>query len=226
MRKRSKSLRYGTNGLAVTPDILQCGMRWIGFFLTLIVVSISAYLAGRESMPSVTESYIDRRAWILGEAALRAPKGQILLVGDSLSERSGITSLCGQPVFNAGISSATLAQMAPLAVRLKDTLQPSQVFLALGTNDAGQGTDPAAFERDYRALVSAMAPLRVVIVALPAVGAGATIKQQSVDQLNGLVRKLPAARHVPAFAVPTVDGIHPTSDGAAIWRDRIAAGCA
>jgi lysophospholipase L1-like esterase len=200
-------------------------MRLIGFFLTLLLVSASAYLAGRESVPDGTESYIGRRAWILGEAAERAPKGQILLVGDSLSERSGVTTLCGQQVFNAGISSATLHDLAPLAAKLKASLQPSEVFIALGTNDARLGTDPAAFEAEYRALVGAMEPLRVVIVSLPAVGAGAEIAPEQVAALNRRLQAIPVAKLLPSFTVPTVDGVHPTVEGAALWREKVSAGC-
>lgn len=201
-------------------------MRLLGFVLTLLLLSVGAFVAGRESAPGATETYIPRRAWIIEESAKRTPPGAVLLVGDSLTERSGVTSLCGQPVFNAGISSATLHDLAAMALRLKGELAPARVFLAIGTNDARLGTDPAAFEREYRALVAGFAPLPVVVVPIPAVGQGAVVSPQAVAELNRRIERIPATRHLAPFAVPTVDGVHPTVAGAAQWREHVAGGCA
>jgi lysophospholipase L1-like esterase len=200
-------------------------MRLLGFVLTLLLLSVGAFVAGRESAPNATASYIPRRAWILEESAKRTPPGAVLLVGDSLSERSGLTSLCGRPVFNAGISSATLHDVAALAARLKGELAPERVFVAIGTNDARVGTDPDAFEREYRALVAGFAPLPVVLVPIPAVGEGAVVSPEAVAALNRRIARVPAARRLDQFAVPTVDGVHPTIAGAAQWREQLARAC-
>ena len=77
---------------------------------------------------------------------MQMPKVEILVIGDSIIERVRFETIAGLPALNAGIGRATCKQWLPDAEPLIETLQPSIVVLALGTNDRDPWRD------DYRKL--------------------------------------------------------------------------
>jgi hypothetical protein len=75
----------------------------------------------------------------------RAQKGGVVFVGDSITEGFPIHEIlqCNKPMYNRGISGDTTTGVLD---KLKDEvfdLMPRKVFLVIGTNDLGNGEQPA-----------------------------------------------------------------------------------
>ena len=206
---------------------------WIGLSIMLAVVS--AFLAWRlRGCDADAADYIASRAYILVQQGRTAPEGMTLVVADSIVEQAYHRDLCGAPVFNAGISSAGLRHLAPLATDLSGILKPSRIILAIGTNDAAAGrrVPTADWIRDYEALLAALPVERIELVAIPPVepgkpGSGAIDLADLADK-NRELQSLAARRRIPfapSAPLPTRDGIHVDADGAAAWRENVERHC-
>jgi len=122
----------------------------------------------RPSQSVTHRIYFDNRSYALREVAMKAPHGQILLIGDSITEFAWLPPLCGRPTFNGGISAARVQEMIGPAVTLVRLLRPAHVFVALGTNDArnGRTTPIGDFEAAYKKLVDAIGPVSLTLVGV------------------------------------------------------------
>jgi lysophospholipase L1-like esterase len=202
----------------------------------MILCAGAGFAAGRGSQNiDYDAAYIHQRAKVLTEEAQREEAGHVLLVGDSISERSGVHQLCGRDVFNVGISGAKLSDMHDLAIQLAEATKPSRVFVAIGTNDAkaADATDAAEWAREYTAMVRNFAPTPVVLVPAPVIEPGkqwsSEFSEASLARLNALlpaIAKATGARILSRPVVETADGVHPTKKGAADWRAPLKGGCA
>jgi len=179
--------------------------------------------------------YVERRGFALDKMAAKAPPGLVLLVGDSISEFAWIPSLCGRPVFNAGISAARVRDMIRPAASLARRLSPSHIVIALGANDARpRATGMAEFRRDYEALLDGLGPAPKTLVGVMQLDPahpehGGWLNTAAVDAENRIIREIARrrdARFVPApLGVSTDDGIHPTAAGSRTWLAAIARYC-
>ena len=188
--------------------------------LTLIAATF-AYLWA--TAPTPTDTYIDRRLDILTKASERTPAGMTLLIGDSISERSGMETLCGSPVFNAGVSAATLGQVQDRAIAIADTLDPKLTIVALGANDARLGNDLAEWEAAFGNLLDAL-PRPLLVVSLPDLEN--TERAAFVAPFNAAIDRQAKARNLPLVApvrYDVSDGMHQSPAGAVTWRDALAA---
>lgn len=98
----------------------------------------------------------------------------ILLAGDSHAERLYLPALCGLPTLNAGLSGATLADIAPFlsAARIRP---PKLTLLMAGTNDANLKRAPdtekarAGFREHLETVLSILhwKSTRVVVSQIP-----------------------------------------------------------
>ena len=186
------------------------------------------------SRPDDVAAYVRRRLWIIEQSANLRPPGDMLLIGDSIAERSGLESLCGRPVFNAGVSAARLEDIDALALRLARDLKPSTVIIEIGTNDANiaRRTDPIAWKGRYVALIRAIQTAPVIIVPAPAIEHGksgsSAIDPSHLNRLNGLLPSIArdtGARLLQRPAVDTADGVHLSRRGAEQWRGCLALHC-
>ena len=203
--------------------------------VSALLALVSLGLAWRiRQAPTELATYVVGRGYILIEQARNAPKGMTLIVGDSIVERAFHRDACGAPVFNAGISSAGLHDLAPLAAELSSILKPTRIILAIGTNDAAVGRVAPVSEwvRDYEKLLSSLPADRVELVAIPAVepgkAASAAIDIAGLAAKNRALRALALRRGVtfaPSVAMDTSDGLHPTAAGAIAWRENVERQC-
>lgn len=83
--------------------------------------------------------------------ALTQPR-DVVLIGDSLTDRGEWAELLGRPVANRGIANDSIADVR---ARLGDlaALEPHTVFLLIGVNDLMAGASPEAMAADHAALV-------------------------------------------------------------------------
>lgn len=206
----------------------------LAYLALLLVVIVTVAVMQIRSWPTALETYIAGRKFVLAQQARHAPPGMTLIVGDSIVEWVHIVSACEAPVFNAGIMSAGLRDLAPLASELTATLKPARIILAIGTNDAAVGRIiPAAdWARDYEQLIASLPRDRVELVAIPATQPGKSasnlIDLNEIAEKNRRLKAI-AARldlaFVPSIHFDTNDGLHPSRAGAATWLDHVEAGC-
>lgn len=108
--------------------------------------------------------------------------GVILAFGDSLTYGTGaagsesypadLARLSGHPVVNAGVPGEISATGAARLPALLDRVQPALLILCHGGNDMLQRLDPAAMERNLRAMVAAAQrrDIPVVLIGVPKPG--------------------------------------------------------
>jgi lysophospholipase L1-like esterase len=196
----------------------------------------------RVSMP---RSHIESRGTAILSQAAQARFDTVVL-GDSIVELADLPEMCGRRALNAGLAGARVAQVEALAARLLPRTRPSLVVLAVGVNDANveAPTDPAAFARDYRAILAQAraAGARVVAVNIEPVASArfpktALFDRARIDAENRQIAEMgvPVLDLRAAMApgagdtLPdrfTDDGVHPNATGYATWKRTVADACA
>jgi lysophospholipase L1-like esterase len=183
-----------------------------------------------------------REAAILSQA--RQGTFPIVIVGDSIVERAGISMLCGRKALNAGIAGATVKDLLEFAPRLMAAIHPKLIIIAAGVNDAHVGwqTDPAVFRNEYvrliksaKSTVAAVAISDIMPVAAPHHARALTYDAAHIAKLNQElatldaslieVSKVMAKPGEPLPDVYTDDGVHPNAAGYVRWRQAIATAC-
>jgi lysophospholipase L1-like esterase len=151
------------------------------------------------------------------------PRGQILLIGDSLSEYADVPTLCGRGVLNAGIAGATTEFWSTRAKAIVDAAEPSTVIIELGTNDT-KAPDPA-FRDHYRAVMDAAKGKRHTALLVAPFGRPTTeFRSDMVPVVNAaIVRE--AGRKLRITGAPTIDGVHMTRAGRAAWVEALRSAC-
>lgn len=81
-------------------------------------------------------SHKDVRIFFIQQQARQAPKGSILLIGDSITEGLFTEQMCGLAVLNAGIGGAGVTTFRKLVTQVSQEIKPSVVVISLGVNDA------------------------------------------------------------------------------------------
>lgn len=198
-------------------------MRSILLGVGVVLALIGTFIAGRATTPTEAESYVPRRAWILVEAARRTPDGGVLMIGDSLTERSGFVTLCDMPVFNAGVSMARTEDMRLSALKLAEELKPDLTVVALGANDARMATSLDVYRQEMTEMLSEL-PRPLMLVSLPSLPG----YEDMVKPYNAILLAL-AQQEKLALIEPiryeVSDGLHQSPAGAYEWRKTIEKSC-
>lgn len=143
-----------------------------------------------------------------------AKKGQILFVGSSLMEHFPINEILmsrglNTVIYNRGISGYTIPELLEsMDVQIFD-LEPSVIFINIGTNDISRPEETAeGFEADYRNVLSqikerlpktkvyvmAYYPVNVElakkVVAWPEAPLAAELRLQRLDKANAIAESL------------------------------------
>jgi hypothetical protein len=211
----------------------------------VVILALSAILAsahfaygrgfavGRKTETELRQ-YISRRKGILKLAAQDFPSGGVLILGDSITERAYLPTLCDRPVFNAGISFAGVGDIVDVAGKLIAEIKPSAVIIAIGVNDtaAGRVVDNDDWERDYRELLGAAKGIPVGVVGImPVTGFTGYSRPDSADikVKNQIISRIARQQHLafapPLGAISTFDGLHPDRTGYTAWRHQVALAC-
>lgn len=203
-------------------------------FAVIALVAVSFWLGRRSLVPLLNTGHINARHGMLWQQAEDMAPGGVLVVGDSITEMTGVPTLCGRPVLNAGIGATTVAdwtgKVAPLVARARAGL----VVIALGTNDASRSRafDADAWRDAVRGLIAEAGDVPVLLVEPPFADEARSNGDIPADRLGaqravlrGLVRD--GVRLVPAtsFAGHAPDGIHPDRVGRERWRQALAGAC-
>jgi hypothetical protein len=165
------------------------------------------------------KNYTQTRAKFVRTALSNAEPVNTLVLGDSISESTWLYDVCGK-TFNASVAGAKIADVASLAPIAVQRTRPNVIVLEVGTNNLRADPRPSDdFKRQYLALVGSL-PGRKILVGFPNSPAG-----------SSFVRRV--AGHIDATYVEPVtgklthgSGVHPTREGAMVYRQRIQQACA
>ena len=196
----------------------------------------SAYKSVRPNVPVVTLSSYDLRAPIL---AAFPPKGQIVMVGDLLTEFAPWKGLFpNEEIANYGISGDTVEGVLARVPSILAS-QARKVFLMIGINDLRKGQSVSSIIPTYRSLVEALGRDGAHVFVQSALCTSATDLNMRVSELNAELRmfctmtpeRCEFIEVIDAVCPPnqspvdsslTVDGLHLGPSGYERWRNSIA----
>jgi lysophospholipase L1-like esterase len=171
------------------------------------------------------------------------------IIGDSIAakapHRSAAERLCGRPLVTAALDGAQLRHALDDILPLLQDRRPDQIVIAIGVNETKRLiTKPrrgrlAEFTQLYRRLLvdaQALTPAVAVLLIAPVAKDGPMGDQvfdgTLIAEFNKIISGLAAEANVPTFSLAafadtdgfarrglTVDGVHPTSAGYAVWMD-------
>jgi lysophospholipase L1-like esterase len=160
--------------------------------------------------------YSETRMGFVRTALSAAEPSDTLILGDSVSESTWLDGVCGR-TFNASVGGAFVKDVAALAPEAVRSIQPKRIVLEVGANNLWGGRTDPTFRRDYRALVKSL-PAKLSLVGVP--------NNTEADRfVRSVAQKIGAAYVEPVRGNLTIDGVHPTTEGARVYRSRIAASC-
>ena len=200
-------------------------------------VAAVALFAGRHLLRPKPLRAADERARAAMFHGMTDERRDVVMLGDSLTQRGEWWELLGRPVANRGISSDTVADVA---ARLDDVeaLEPRVLFLLVGVNDLARGVTPDELAPRHAALVAelrrrlprarivveSLLPIRDELVEGRTTGA--------IRRTNELLRPAAGADWLDLTAVLadasgeldarySFDGIHLTAAGYRVWADAL-----
>ena len=214
---------------------------FVSLSLNVVVGGVLAYkLATRHPPPRSTPEYQRARASLFAVLARGPGASDLVLAGDSLTDRGEWDELLGRPVANRGVAGDTTRDLAARLDGVIGARPPATVALMIGINDLlhGEGADATA-ERVLAIaadLVRRAPGSRVVVQSLLPVSASDAVTNQRVAAVNarlaasaarlGLVyADVAAAVRGPDGALDprfTGDGVHLLGDGYRAWAAALA----
>lgn len=177
-----------------------------------------------------------------------APKGGIVLLGDSITARWGTDNFPGEKVVNCGIGSDHIGgwKYFGLLDRLDSSvraLEPKQVFLMIGVNDMLENGPPmenmkAAYALLLDELQKAAPDAEIIVQSiLPVRKEKFDYMENNIIELNKKIKRLAATRGMRYIDLHsefedenkdlkkelTNDGVHLTPEGYQLWLEILAA---
>jgi GDSL-like lipase/acylhydrolase family protein len=165
------------------------------------------------------------------------PDGGVMIVGDSVTEFTYIPTLCGKPVFNAGLAGSQASDWKYRLPQMLEVTKPAIVIFALGRNNAKRAVTfrPEVWREDYRTLIAQAHEAKVVILGVQPAEANGLVSgsydEALARSINGRTAAL-ASQLDLQFIEPlsttvgkTYDGVHLNGEGRREWVERLAAAC-
>src|SRR5215208_3481777 len=189
----------------------------VGSVLAACALGVDEYNEWRHDEMS-EKPYTHTRAQFVRKALSNAEPIDTLVLGDSISEMTWLVDVCGK-TYNASAAGAKIGDVALLAPLAIQRTRPKVIVLEVGTNNLWTDPTPSDdFKRQYLALVHSL-PGRKILVGIP-----------NSPAASDFVRNV--ASHVHAAYVEPVTGeltqsggVHPTPEGAVVYRQRIQQAC-
>jgi lysophospholipase L1-like esterase len=215
----------------------------IAFPLIAVALVGSAFVVGYSfaQWRAVPKYPLYRGAAIRQQSASIHP-GAVLFIGDSIVDQAYVPTVCGIPVLNAGMSGATVADLVPLALDVIKKSKPSRMLISVGINNALPKTKRVTvsdYSRQLDQIVSAAlaAGIDVSVLTQTAVRSDQPfgLDIPKLKEIDDAIRQLANQRQIRLIDVAatlagaggempktsTVDGVHLTAKGYAIWTSKI-----
>lgn len=220
-------------------------LRWIAAVSIALNLAAVAVFAARHRGPRAPGLPSREQARADLFHALAGERRDVVMLGDSLTDRGEWSELLGRPVANRGIAADTIADVR---ARLDDVvaLAPRTVFVLIGVNDLLNGATPEAMANDHAALVGelrrrlpqarivveSLLPIRDEIVARDEPLASATVHEANqrlaraaaaagVEWADVAVRLADASGELDARY--SSDGLHLSGAGYRAWAEALRA---
>jgi hexosaminidase len=218
-------------------------LRWIAAVSVAVNLAVLAVFAAHHhgARPPGLPSREQARADLFH--AIASAQRDVVMLGDSLTDRGEWWELLGRPVANRGIAADAIADVR---ARLDDVvaLAPRTVFVLIGVNDLLEGAAPEAMARDHAALlgelhrrlpgarivVESLLPIRDEVIARDEPLASATVRRANELLARGTAAAgadwVDVAAHLadaggeldPRYSS---DGLHLTGAGYRAWADAL-----
>jgi lysophospholipase L1-like esterase len=203
---------------------------WPPFFL------IQSAVRATQDVPVVTLSYYDMRAPIL---AAFPQKGQIAMVGDSLTELAPWNGMFpNEEIANYGISGDTVEGVLARVPSILAS-RASKMLVMIGINNLRKGQSVSSIVPTYRTLVEALGRDGAQVFVESTLCTSATDLNMRVSELNAELRMFCTMKpercefiqvidtvcppdQSPVDSSLTVDGVHLSPLGYERWRNAIA----
>jgi lysophospholipase L1-like esterase len=213
-----------------------------GARLGIAVLAIGALAAGGSYFrkEAVADSHRQARQLIVQYTLSRLDQ-PIIIVGDSLSEASTLPrTFCGHPVINAGLNGAsTSSDLGTWLIDALDGRRATAILISLGTNDALLKHSAQDFETSYAALLAQLVKVtdHLAVLGIPPIEVRgrvtAELRKETMGRIDAFNTLLPAlagksgasfAALPPMPAQHTIDGVHLSAAGYAVWDDAVLKG--
>jgi peptidyl-prolyl cis-trans isomerase A (cyclophilin A) len=220
-------------------------VRWIAALSLAVNAAVAAVYIGRQVVAPAhgrPQRELSRAALFRELATGAAAQRDVVMLGDSLTERGEWWELLERPVANRGIAGDTVADMRS---RLDDivALEPRVLFVLAGINDLAAGTPPDVLAMHHAGLVvelrRRLPRARIVVEALlpvrDALAARDNITTAAVRRTNQLLERATAGAGADwldagaALADATgeldprhaIDGVHLSAAGYRAWAGAL-----
>jgi lysophospholipase L1-like esterase len=227
------------------PIPIKMMMTPMNIALPILAVALigAAFIGGYRfaQWRAIPEYPLYRGAAIRQQSAV-IPTGAVLFIGDSIVDQAYVPTVCGVPVLNAGMSGATVADLIPLALDVIKQSKPSRMLISVGINNALPKTKRVTVS-DYSQ------QLDQIVSAALAAGMDVSVLTQTpvrsdqplgldipmLKEIDGAIRRLAQRHQIRLIDVAatlagtggemprtsTIDGVHLTAEGYAIWTSKI-----
>ena len=188
----------------------------LGLVVALAAIALGLDEANEWRRDMSGRSYTQTRAKYVRAALSNAPPVDTLVLGDSISEMTWLTGVCGK-TFNAAVAGARIGDVAALAPYAIERTRPKVIVLEVGTNHFHTDPNPSDFQQQYLALLNSL-PGRKILVGVPNSRAASNFVRRVASQID-------AAYVEPVTGQLTSGGTHPTPEGASVYRQRVQRAC-
>ncbi|MGV6872011.1 SGNH/GDSL hydrolase family protein [Pseudochelatococcus sp. B33] len=226
-----RSLLFAPRGL---PPYTRMTMILIGMGTVAAAGAVLAWVLVVTEAPKPRDGYALVRLRTVEAQAEQIEGDYVLLAGDSHTERLYLPELCGLPTLNAGLSGATLADVASF-LSAAGIRSPKLTLLSIGTNDANLKRDPdagkahARFRQNLDTLLSILhwKGTRVVVSQVPPLrDAGSTgFSAAAITGFDAIISDICSeeqCRRVELFPAADAAG-DPKTSGKPVWHEPVHA---
>ena len=157
-------------------------------------------------------------------------------------DQAYIPAVCGVPVLNAGMSGAVVADLIPLAPDVIKQSEPPRMLISVGINNAlpkAKHVTVSDYSQQLDQIVSAALAAGIDVSVLTQTAARSDqplgLDIPKLKEIDGAIRRLAQRHQVRLIDVAatlagtggempktsTIDGVHLTAEGYAIWTSKI-----
>jgi lysophospholipase L1-like esterase len=215
----------------------------------LLAGATAAVATYRALFPSVqVPSVLDQHLEALRIRLAEAKPGYLAIIGDSLTADAPEQEVCGTKLVPVAFGGAQIEHAQQHLLPLLVAKRPSALIVAMGVNDAQRRIAKSREQllsgaaTTYRQLLHQATKLtpHVAVVLNPPVGQGQPMGDVFFDPgmitaINDIIRTAAGELDLPVFSLAelagpdgfaragvTLDGVHPSPSGYAIWAATIA----
>jgi lysophospholipase L1-like esterase len=206
--------------------------------LLLVALTLVATIAIATKLIWPFQLELDRERFFAVQAAIRDAENPVIIFGDSIVQGAALPpKVCGLPLVNAGVRGAGIGYLLRHSAQLLGSSRPRLIVLAVGINNAAaKESREVDFESRYEQAVASLAKIAPVVAAtVTPIREGYFVSSfgydpQIVPALNRTILATPNIRSVIDLNAPlsaanfTMDGVHLTPAGYALWRKSLLKG--